>query len=61
MPTTKTNWKREKKYYHTNREKTIDFDKNKRYTHKNGIDKLKNKFQNLAQTMEKLGTTISVA
>ena len=47
-----------KKYYHNNREKIIDLEKNRRDIHKNEIDELKNQIKSLTEMVK---NTISVS
>ena len=47
-----------KKYYHNNREKIFDLQKNRRETHKNEIDELKNQIKTLTEMVK---NTISVS
>ena len=50
-----------KKYYHNNREKTIELERNRRDPHKSEIYELKIKNHNLTQATETFKPTISVA
>ena len=53
-------WIKGKKYYHNNREKSIDLKKTRHDIQKIEKNEVENKIQNITQIMETLQKTISV-